>query len=316
MGTAARPPRPRGGPGTVRPRSPVGGTRRSRRPGRRDSPAWPVPFVGYEGDASWLGYALIAGRWFTGPARPSRRPTSSRRPAPHRRHRSRSQPTGGRSASASSARSSTRRRRERRQPRPAWHLGGPRGARSGRPTRPLGGAAGRRGRHRRPTATRSGRPSGSGPGLRRRRRVDDGRSCSSCRSSASMGVVLVAISIGGVFDTVLLETRQRTREMAVLKAIGLTPRPGRGHGHRVGRAGRPPGRAHRRPDRPRRAAASSRLHGRGRREDAHPGRRSSTSSRRCCSSVSACGSGDRGHRRLPAGPAAARARIAPVLQAE
>ena len=31
------------------------------------------------------------------------------------------------------------------------------------------------------------------------------------------------MSIGGVFNTVLLETRQRTREVAVLKAIGLTP---------------------------------------------------------------------------------------------
>jgi len=38
-----------------------------------------------------------------------------------------------------------------------------------------------------------------------------------------MGIVLAAISLGGVFNTVLLETRQRTREMAVLKAIGLTP---------------------------------------------------------------------------------------------
>ena len=39
-----------------------------------------------------------------------------------------------------------------------------------------------------------------------------------------MGVVLVVISLGGVFDTVLLETRQRTREMAVLKALGMAPR--------------------------------------------------------------------------------------------
>lgn len=38
-----------------------------------------------------------------------------------------------------------------------------------------------------------------------------------------MGVVLVAISLGGVFNTVLLETRQRTREMAVLKALGMSP---------------------------------------------------------------------------------------------
>ena len=32
------------------------------------------------------------------------------------------------------------------------------------------------------------------------------------------------ISLAGVFDTVLLETRQRTRETAVLKALGMTPR--------------------------------------------------------------------------------------------
>jgi len=38
-----------------------------------------------------------------------------------------------------------------------------------------------------------------------------------------LGVVLTAISLGGVFNTVLLETRQRTRELAILKAIGLTP---------------------------------------------------------------------------------------------
>jgi len=39
-----------------------------------------------------------------------------------------------------------------------------------------------------------------------------------------LGIVLVVMSIGGVFNTVLLETRHRTRELAILKAIGLTPR--------------------------------------------------------------------------------------------
>ncbi len=29
--------------------------------------AAPIPFVGYAGDASWAGYALISGRWFEGP---------------------------------------------------------------------------------------------------------------------------------------------------------------------------------------------------------------------------------------------------------
>jgi putative ABC transport system permease protein len=39
-----------------------------------------------------------------------------------------------------------------------------------------------------------------------------------------LGAVLTGISLGGVFNTVLLETRQRARELAILKSIGLGPR--------------------------------------------------------------------------------------------
>ena len=39
-----------------------------------------------------------------------------------------------------------------------------------------------------------------------------------------LGVVLVGVSLGGVFNQVLLETRQRTRELAVLKTVGLSRR--------------------------------------------------------------------------------------------
>ena len=41
---------------------------------------------------------------------------------------------------------------------------------------------------------------------------------------SSLGLVLIVISLGGVFNTVLLETRQRVRETAVLKTIGMTHR--------------------------------------------------------------------------------------------
>ena len=41
---------------------------------------------------------------------------------------------------------------------------------------------------------------------------------------ATMGFVLVAVSIAGVFDVVILETRQQAHEMAILKAVGMTPR--------------------------------------------------------------------------------------------
>ncbi|HTC86443.1 MAG TPA: ABC transporter permease [Candidatus Acidoferrum sp.] len=39
-----------------------------------------------------------------------------------------------------------------------------------------------------------------------------------------LAFVLVAISLGGVLDTLLLETRERMRETAILKVIGMTPR--------------------------------------------------------------------------------------------
>jgi putative ABC transport system permease protein len=41
---------------------------------------------------------------------------------------------------------------------------------------------------------------------------------------AFLGAALVAVSVGGVFNTVLLETRRLTREVAILKAGGSTPR--------------------------------------------------------------------------------------------
>jgi putative ABC transport system permease protein len=39
-----------------------------------------------------------------------------------------------------------------------------------------------------------------------------------------LGLVLVLVAVGGVFHTVLLDTRQRALETAILKALGLTPR--------------------------------------------------------------------------------------------
>ena len=45
----------------------------------------------------------------------------------------------------------------------------------------------------------------------------------------------VAVSFGGVFNTVLLETRRLTREVRSLRRPAR-PRPGRGHGDRVDRA--------------------------------------------------------------------------------
>ena len=144
-----------------------------------------MPFVGYQGDTNWLGYALIEGRWFAGPGEavaPTNFFTRSglhvgdtttldrRRTLDHGHARRRDLRHAA---------------RERRQPRPARAVVGPRGARPVDPAGPLGGAA--RGRHRRPGLPllapgrdRAGARACSSRGTR----PGTPRSCCSCRSSA------------------------------------------------------------------------------------------------------------------------------------
>ena len=197
---------------------------------------------------------------------------------------------GGRSITVTARRRDLRHAaRERRPPRPARRLGRPRDPRS------------------RPSSRRAGRCSPapgtdvqdyrSAPG-RDRRTAPRSSSRATRPVDASFLLFLSVIafwascssvmSLGGVFNTVLLETRQRTREMAVLKALGLTPAQVVAMVVAIGRAGRawsPASSASR-------SASSSsggaRLHGRGGGEDAHPRRRCTTCSRSWCWSVSAC----------------------------
>jgi putative ABC transport system permease protein len=41
---------------------------------------------------------------------------------------------------------------------------------------------------------------------------------------ASLGAILLLVAVGGVANTVLLESRERMRETAILRAVGMTPR--------------------------------------------------------------------------------------------
>jgi putative ABC transport system permease protein len=41
---------------------------------------------------------------------------------------------------------------------------------------------------------------------------------------AALGLILVVVALGGVANTVLLESRERLRETAILRAVGMTPR--------------------------------------------------------------------------------------------
>lgn len=183
-----------------------------------------VPFVGYDGDSGWIGYELIHGRWLAGPGE-AVAPTSVFTRTGLRLGDAVEVARDGRTVTVrlvgeifdaanewpdhlvirgawpdvvqvdSTARLSS------------WEVAPKEGVSPGEYTSSLESATGRQ------IAADT---------------VDDSSSDEEFLLFLSvvtfMGIVLTAIALGGVFNTVLLETRQRTREMAVLKALGLTPR--------------------------------------------------------------------------------------------
>ena len=170
----------------------------------------PVPFVGYEGDAI-VARLRADQRPLVRGARRGRRTDQLLHPDRAARRRHDDGPRDGRSVSADARRRDLRPGpREPGRPRPARRVVGPRGARSGRPADALGGPAapGRRPdglpvraeRHAIGGASRSGSSRTPAPTK---------ASCSSRRVISALGVVLIVMSLGGVFNTVLLETRQR-----------------------------------------------------------------------------------------------------------
>ena len=181
-----------------------------------------IPFVGYRGDASWIGYELIHGRWFAGPGEAvastsvfSRLGVTVGDPIVTA--------AGGRSISVrlvgeifDNADESP----DRLVLRGAWAdlvAIDPAATPSRWEVRPIAGVAARDVSIALQTA---------GVGIAAYTVSDsstDEEFLLFLSVIAFMGVVLVLISVGGVFNTVLLETRQRTRETAVLKAVGLTP---------------------------------------------------------------------------------------------
>ncbi len=184
-----------------------------------------VPFIGYRNDSGWLGYRLISGRWFSGPGE-AVAPTNFFTVSGLHVGDSLTIVRAGQSVVGPPGRRDLRRRPEGHDNlllRGAWD-----DAASLEPgiqpdrweMAPAAGIGVRRLRGRAPDGHEPGRPD--------RRRVQIHASDESFLLFLSvvglMGVVLVTISVGGVFNTVLLETRQRTHELAVLKAIGLTPR--------------------------------------------------------------------------------------------
>jgi len=182
-----------------------------------------VPFVGYDGDASWIGFELIRGRWFNGPGEVVA-PTAVFAETGLRigdtvevTHEGRTITVRLVGETFDGAEEST----DHLLLRGTWAdlAEVDPGARPTRwEARPTAGV---------PPADYTATLQTATGGRVVAYAVDDPVTDSGFILFLSvvtfMGIVLVAISLGGVFDTVLLETQQRTREMAILKALGLTP---------------------------------------------------------------------------------------------
>lgn len=184
----------------------------------------PIPFVGYQGDASWLGYALINGRWFAGPGE-AVAPTNFFATSGLHVGDTTTVRANGQSVRLTFVGEIFDQARENRDDlvlRGEWSdlVALDPGI---QPTRwevqPRQGVD--------PMDYRSGLSDTIG-GLVSIEVVQDSRTDEGFLTFegviSALGLVLIVISLGGVFNTVLLETRQRARETAVLKTIGMTPR--------------------------------------------------------------------------------------------
>jgi putative ABC transport system permease protein len=182
-----------------------------------------LPFVGYDGDSGWIGYALIRGRWFAGPGE-AVAPTNVFRSIGLHLGDTVTLESGGRQRSVvlvGEIFDTAKETDEGFVIRGAWaDLAAldPTAQPTAWEMRPRDGVDARGYAQ----TIRSAIP-GIGVSFEGETRI--GESFALFLSVVGLlGIVLTVISLGGVFNTVLLETRQRTRELAVLKAIGLGPR--------------------------------------------------------------------------------------------
>lgn len=183
-----------------------------------------VPYVGYDGDASWIGFRLIAGRWLAGPGEVVATTNVFAR-------------TGLRIGETLTVAREGRtvevtlvgevfdlegKNEGRLGLRGDWadvRTADPTADLSAWELRPAAGVD--------PSAYAEALLTAAGNAVAIELVADDDRFDASfalfLSVVASLATVLVVVSITGVFSTVLLETRRRSRELAVLRAIGATP---------------------------------------------------------------------------------------------
>ncbi len=182
-----------------------------------------LPFVGYQGDTSWLGYALIEGSWFAGPGE-AVAPTNFFAVSGLHVGDTTTVSAGGNSITVKLVGEIFDTPRESDDSlvlRGAWSdlsTLDPFIQPSLWEVQPVAGVD--------PQDARSSLQEAIGTGAAVFVEGDSSSDASFLlflSVIALLGLVLVGMSLGGVFNTVLLETHQRTREVAVLKAVGFTP---------------------------------------------------------------------------------------------
>ncbi len=185
----------------------------------------PVSFVGYDGPSDWIGYRMIAGRWFDGPGEVVA-PTTFLSTTGRRVGDSVTLTASGQTVTAVVVGEYFDANGRRDDPpvlRGTWsdaqHLA-PGLVATAWETRPQVGTD--------PHTYRSSLQDaiGRGPAMVEEveQKTTDVTFLLFLGVTALLGIVLVAVSLAGVFNTILLETRQKTRQIAIVKAIGMTPR--------------------------------------------------------------------------------------------
>ncbi len=182
--------------------------------------AEPIPYVGYRGDAAWIGYALIAGRWFAAPGEVVA-PTALLAQAHLRVGDNLTARIDGQAVRLRLVGEILDQTRDDLLLRGTWATL----ARADPRAEPLDYEVGLRG------------------GVSPRAYVDSLRSQAPAgldiqetdRSAtnttfillqsviAGLALVLTVIAVAGVFNTVALSTREKARDVAILKAVGMAP---------------------------------------------------------------------------------------------
>lgn len=177
----------------------------------------PVPLTAYRGDASWLGYPIIGGRWFSS-AGEAVAPTAFFTRTGHHVGDTITATLNGQELHLALVGEVFDIQGDNILLRTAWASlpGNPEAHQYEIQLRPGSNANVYAG------ALQSGNP-GIGVDVRGRGGVDTAFILINS-TLAGLALILTLIALAGVFNTVVLNTREKARDIAILKAVGMTPK--------------------------------------------------------------------------------------------